>query len=127
MYCLFTANPDVINLFYVSKMRSEGQEFVDLRASMLPAGIPTRITYAPFKRSGSYLKIEVLTEKIDNSYWPGYVNGGVEFPSVNPDYVGRTYDHFWAVGQAQLLGDRLYHTQISTMERRVYLVPGYAP
>ena len=133
MECLFTSNPKAISLFYISKMRAEGDELEINRQEMSPAGIPTSISFIHHRTTRQAANrtakpiIKILTDNVDNTDWPSYISSGVEFPVVNTDYNGMNYDHFWSIGYAQMLGDRLYHTKISTMERSVYLVPGYAP
>jgi len=39
------SNPKAISLFYISKMRAEGDELELNRQEMSPAGIPTSITF----------------------------------------------------------------------------------
>ena len=55
------------------------------------------------------------------------MNGGVEFPVLNPAFSGKKYDHYWAAGFGGIFQDRLYHVKISTLERWTWRQEGYHP
>ena len=63
----------------------------------------------------------------DNSEWENFMNGGVEFPVLNPAFAGKNYDHYWAGGFGGIFQDRLYHVKISTLERWTWRQEGYHP
>ena len=56
----------------------------------------------------------------DMENWPMYTAAGTDFPVINFDYIGLEYDHFWSIGAGNIMGDRLYHSQISTGDRHVW-------
>ena len=73
-------------------------------------------------------KGENIFEKAkDNSEWENFMNGGVEFPVMNPAFSGKKYDHYWAAGFGGIFQDRLYHVKISTLERWTWRQEGYHP
>ena len=96
------------------------------------SGVPKRIEFTWF-RSGrqSEVSIRPIINSNDDdeatTEWAGYGQGGIEFPTINSATRGQGSRHFWGVGYAQVLGDRLYHTDTETGERWVYRVDGYEP
>ena len=59
--------------------------------------------------------------------WKEYTQGGVEFPTINEKTRGKGSDHFWGVGNVQVLGDRLYHTSTQNGQRHMSYEEGYQP
>ena len=118
----------------------------NIRDILSPAGIPVRLTFETKltsngnsyeeldgeenERRGNIIRpeIEILSDRSnENNQWEAYVSRGVEFPMINKNLEGVEHNHFWGVGYAQVLGDRIYHTQLEPFERHVYLVEGYEP
>ena len=144
---MWSGNPETISLYYLESLRSSGLELDNLRDILSPAGIPVRLTFQTKltsnamdessmngeenERRGNIIQpeIEILSDRDleNNNQWQAYVSRGVEFPMINKNLEGSEYNHFWGVGYAQVLGDRLYHTQLNPFERHVYLVEGYEP
>ena len=138
---LWSGNPSVLSLFYLDALRQKGPDFEELRSEATPSGQPTRINFTVKKgRQNSMVDLMFgpgqetqeppsLRALVDNNdpEWAGYAQGGVEFPTINPVTRGFGSKHFWGVGYAQVLGDRLYHTNSESGERHVYLVEGYEP
>ena len=71
--------------------------------------------------------VNVFEKAKDNSDWENFMNGGVEFPVMNPAFSGKKYDHYWAAGFGGIFQDRLYHVKISTLERWTWRQEGYHP
>merc|ERR1712166_1022053 len=63
---------------------------------------------------------------VDNLEWLNYMNAGSDFPRVRPsDYGKESYDEFYSNGLGAMSPDRVYKTEFSTKERKVWQEVGY--
>jgi len=120
---------------YVDIVNATGQAYSDYYDAFALAGMtPERVVLdlalvdskfvdAP-KLATSWKLMDGAT---DNEEWMTYMLAGSDFPNVlDADRYNKDYDHFWSNGMGGVsVVDRIYHTQISTMERQVWQELGY--
>ena len=108
-----------------------GQDLIEHYESLIPIGTPVRFTFRlgdhspnddeqksfqENQKSGNHrhenglTKLDfshLLPEREDDNRWPGFFNGGIEFPTINFKHKhARPYDHFWANGYGSAMPDR---------------------
>ena len=120
-----------MNNFYYSIINQTGQPLLDAYANSLPIGTPVRYTFDSTEKKFGKIWIDyenlLKTEKSDEEDWQAFIKAGIDFPVVDPKYIGKPYDNFWASGFGSIMPDRIYHVEISTNQKWVWLEQGYSP
>ena len=120
-----------MNNFYFEKINKTGQALIDIYTKSLPIGTPVRYSFDASDRKFGKIRTDfetlVQTSESEKDDWKSFTNAGIDFPVVNPVDLGKPYDNFWASGFGTVLPDRIYHFEISTGKKWVWIEKGYSP
>lgn len=126
-YHTMSVNP--YGSFDIKCMNMTGPELIDSFHSCTFHGNPVRLTFN--KKTGDMTRTpffknchweEETIENCENSNFPSYDIHGEEMPMLLPSqYHKPGYKHFYSLGQGTLLWDRVYRTDLETLDRKVWM------
>lgn len=135
---LMASNGNAMTMYTYETINATGSELTDNFLSVAPVGIFERYT---LDMQGSIQGSQCETDK-RHCKWVGpkrllevpeeqkacFDYGGLEFPIIDwNNRVGRNYNHFWANGFGTIMPDRVYHVDIESNNKWVYMIEGYGP
>merc|ERR1712130_114710 len=127
-----TTAGDVIDYYAYKFINSTDDMYTYTYDKMSPIGVPRRyiidLAAEPDRRGIVRTDYTLHFEPSEDSDFPCFEKGGLEFPIINfYNHDGYYYNHYWGCGFGEVLPDRLYHVEISSKTRHVWQVPEYSP